>query len=101
MHSFLQGWNPRLSPFWVPPPPSPPTLLLFLKQIKKVTPSFWEPSKLVLQIVWNTLKRKCYASYYTKSIESIIIITLYTFKLNSVFTTDICFDIGYILLDIG
>ena len=55
----------------------------------------------MLQIVWNTLKRKCYASYYTKSIESIIIITLYTFKLNSVFTTDICFDIGYILLDIG
>ena len=73
------------------PAPSSP---LFLKQVKKVTPSFWEPSKLVHVNFWNTLKLRCYTSYYTKSIENIII-TLYTFTLNFVFTTDICF--GYIL----
>ena len=38
-------------------------------------------------MVWDTLKWRCYVSYYTKSIENIIIITLYTFSLNSVFTT--------------
>ena len=38
---------------------------------------------------------KCYVLHYTKLIENIIIITLYTFRLNSVFTTDICFS--YIL----
>ena len=40
------------------------------------------------QIVWNTLKWRSYILHYTKSIENITIITLYTFRLNSVFTTD-------------
>ena len=44
-----------------------------------------------MQIVWNTLKWRCYISYYTKSIENIINITLFTFRLNSVFTTDTSF----------
>ena len=42
-----------------------------------------------MQIVRNTLKRKCYVSDYTKSIENIINITFYTLRLNSVFTTNI------------
>ena len=81
-HSFFQGWNPPhrfpegISPFLVTP--------IFLKQILKITPSFWG----CMQIVWKTLKWRSYISYYTKSIKNIIIITLYTFRLNSVFTTD-------------
>ena len=41
-----------------------------------------------MQIVWKTLTWRSYISYYTKSIENIVIITLYIFRLNSVFTTD-------------
>ena len=37
------------------------------------------------QIVINTLKWRCYVSYYTKSTENIINNTLFTFRLNSVF----------------
>ena len=66
------------------------------------TPSFWSKFKKLpplseshpnwcMQIVWNTLKWRCYISYYTKSIENIINITLFTFRLNSVFTTDTSF----------
>ena len=74
-HSFLQDWN---FPF------------------TEGTPSFWSKFKKLpllseshpnwcMEIVWNTLKRTCYVSYYTKSIENIINITLFTFRLNSVF----------------
>ena len=46
MDSFIQGWNPPPPPFseGMPPLSGYP---LFLKQIWKNTPSFWEPSKLV------------------------------------------------------
>ena len=81
---FLTGLEP-------PPFSGNPALflgtLLFLKQIQKIIPppplppDFWEPS-------WNTLKWGSYISYCTKLIENIIIITLYTFRRNSVFTTD-------------
>ena len=43
-------------------------------------------------IVRSTLKWMCYISYYPKSIENIINITLFTSRLNSVFTTDTFFD---------
>ena len=42
-----------------------------------------------MQIVRNTLKWRCYVLlYYTKSIENIINITIFNFRLSSVFTTD-------------
>ena len=88
-HSFLQGWNPPFlrepppPPFWVPPS--------FWSKLKKLPPSFWEPSKLVHVSCMKHLKWRCYVLYYTKSIENIVLITLYTLRLNSVFTTDICF----------
>ena len=41
-----------------------------------------------MQTVWNTLKWRSSISHYTKLIGNIIIIALYTFSLNSVFTTD-------------
>ena len=44
-------------------------------------------SNWCMEIVLKTLKWRSYISYYIKSIENIII-TLYTFRLNSVFATD-------------
>ena len=76
-HSFPQGLS---SPFLGTP--------LFLKQIKKLPPLSESHPNCCMKIVWNTLKWKNYILYYTKSIENIIIITLYTFRLNYVFITD-------------
>ena len=64
---------------------------LFLKQIWKVTPISESHPNSCMQIVRNNLKWRWYVSYYTKSIENIINITLFTFRLNSVFTTDTSF----------
>ena len=66
---------------------SPPFWILTLSEAN-LTPLFESHPNWCLQILWNTLKWWCYILYYTKSIESVIIITLYTFRLNSVFTTD-------------
>ena len=44
-----------------------------------------------MQIVRNILNEG-YVSYYTKSIEDIINITLFTFRHNSEFTTDTFFS---------
>ena len=83
IHSFPQVRPPpplfwETPPFWVPPS--------FWSKFKKLAPSFWEPSKLVhVNCNKNTLKWRCYASFYTKSIENIINITLSIFRLNSVF----------------
>ena len=62
----LQGWN------------SPPPIFLRTIQI----------GACKLYYMYYSLKCRCYVSYCTKSIENIIIITFYTFRLNSVFTTD-------------
>ena len=84
MHSFLQGWNPPL--FWGNPPFLGTSS--FWSKFKKLTPSFWEPSKLVHANCMKTLKWRSYISYYTKSIENITVITYYIFRLKSVFPTD-------------
>ena len=88
-HSFFQGWNPPFSegthppPFWVPPLSD-----ANLKTYRSLSESnlHW-----CLQIVRKTLKWRCSVWCYTKSIENIINITLFTFRLNSVFTTDTFF----------
>ena len=60
------------------------------------TPSFWSKFEMLpplseshpnwyMQIVRNTIKWRCYVSYYSKSIENIISSTLFTSRLNSVF----------------
>ena len=77
-HSFLQGWN---TPFLRDPPLSDADL-------KSYPPLSDSHPNLCMQIVRNILKWRCYVSYYTKSIENIINITLFTFRLNSVLTTD-------------
>ena len=75
-HSFLQDWN---FPFSEGTP-------FFLKQIQKATLLFLGAIQIAAcSIVKNTLKWRCYISYYTKSIEYIINITLVTFRLNSTF----------------
>ena len=76
--------------FWGNPPPLS-GYPLFLKQIWKVTPISESHPNCCIQIVRNNLKWRYYVSYYTKSIENIINITLFTFRLNSVFTTDTSF----------
>ena len=76
---------------WGNPPPPFLGTPSFWSKFKKLIPSFWEPSKLVHANCKNTLKRRCYVSDYTKSIEKIINITLFNFRLNSVFTTDTFF----------
>ena len=89
----LQNWTLWLSslcPFIVSsrvgtPPPFSEGTPSFWNKFKKLPTSFWEPSKLVHVNCKNTLKWRCYVSYYTKSIENIINITLFTFRLNSVF----------------
>ena len=81
---FLQGWNLPFCegtlPFWVPPS--------FWSKFKNYPPFSESYSNWCIQILWNTLKWRSYISYFTKSIENIITITLYTSMLNSVFTTD-------------
>ena len=47
-----------------------------------------------MQVVWNTLKWRRYILYY-KSIKNVIIITLYIFRLKSVFTTDYWLNIAF------
>ena len=75
-------WTPL---FWGNPPPLS-GYSLFLKQILKNSPSFWQPSKLVHANCMKHFKMKGLHFVHTKSTENIIIITLYTFRLNSVFT---------------
>ena len=73
----------RKPPFWVPPS--------FWSKFKKLPPLSESHPNWCMKIVRNTIKWRCYVSYYTKSIENIINITLFTFRLNSVFTTDTSF----------
>ena len=84
-HSFFQGWNPPIL-FWGNPVSVYPPL--FEANLKNYTSLSKSHPNWCMQIVWNTLKWRGYISYYTKSIENVIIITIYTFRLNSVFTTD-------------
>ena len=84
IYSFLQGWNPhpppfseRMPPFWVSPS--------FWSKFKNLPPLSESHPNWCIKIVRNTSKWRCYVSYYTKSIENIINITLFTFRLNSVF----------------
>ena len=103
-YSFLQGWNPPLPSllFWRNPSPSfcvpLPPLSNFLSKLKKSPPSFWEPFKLVHVNCIKHFKMKVeniiIITLYTFSINSVYI-TLNTFSINSVYTTDTCF--GYIL----
>ena len=69
-------------PFWVPPlsEANLKSYPLFLRTI--------QIGACKLYYMYYSLKCRCYVSYCTKSIENIIIITFYTFRLNSVFTTD-------------
>ena len=87
LHSFLQCWNP---PFLMNPLFSgyPSLSEANLKSYRPVSESY---PNWCTQTVRNTLKWRCYVSYYNKSIESIINITLFTLGLNSVFTTDTFF----------
>ena len=71
------------SSFWVPPS--------FWWKFKKLPQLCESHPNWCMQIVRNTLKWRCHNSYYTKSIGNIINITLFTFRLNSVFTTDTFF----------
>ena len=63
--------------FWVPSS--------FWSKFKKLIPFFWEPSKLVHA---NCMKHFKMKELHFVLIENIIVITLYTFRLHSVFTTD-------------
>ena len=83
-HSFLQGENP---PFLREPSLSghPPFSEANLKNYPPLSDSH---PNWCMKIVWTILKWRTYISYYTTLIENIINITLYTFRLNSVFTTD-------------
>ena len=77
---FSEG---TLPPFWVP--------LLSDANLKSYPPLSESHPNLCMQIVRNTLKWRCYILCYTKSTENIINITLFTFWVNSVFTTDTFF----------
>ena len=83
LYIFIVSSRVGTPPFLREPPLSEANL--------KSYPSFWEPSKLVHVNCKKHFKIKVLVSYYTKSIENIINITLFTFRLNSVFTTDISF----------
>ena len=76
-HIFFKGTPP---PFWITPS--------FWRKFKKLPLLSESHPNWCMQIAWNTLKWRTYISYYTKSIEDIVIITLYRFWLNSVFTAD-------------
>ena len=67
----------------------------FEANLKGYPPLFESHPNWCMEIVTNTFKWRCYVLYYPKSIENIINITLFTFRLNSVFTTDTFF--GWIL----
>ena len=56
-------------------------------KFKKLLPSFWEPPKLVHASCMKHFKMKELHFVLYKSIKNTIIITLYTLRLNSVFTT--------------
>ena len=71
---FLEG---PPTPLWVPPS--------FWSKFKKFPPFSECHPDWCMQIVRNTIKWRCYVLYYTKSIENIINITVFTFRLNSVF----------------
>ena len=77
-------------PFLMEPPPPPPFLGTpsFWSKFKKLTPLSESHPNWYMQIVWNTLKPRSCILYYTESIKNIIIITFYTFRLNSVLTAD-------------
>ena len=90
-HSFLQGWKSPFKREPPPPPAPPPPPPLSDANLKSYAPLSESNPNWCMQIVGNTLKRRCYVLYYTKSIESIINITLFTFRLNSAFTTDTFF----------
>ena len=64
-------------PFWVPPS--------FWSKYEMLPPLSESHPNWYMQIVRNTIKWRCYVSYYSKSIENIISSTLFTFRLNSVF----------------
>ena len=92
--SFLQGWDPTffedpLPPFWVPYPLSEANLESYPPL--PPLPSFWEPSKLIDANCKKHFKTKVLRFALYKSTENIINIILFTFRLNSVFTTDTFF----------
>ena len=101
-YSFLQDWNPLLPSllFWRSPSPSfcvnLPLLSNFLSKLKKSPPSFWELFKLVHVNRIKHFKMKVeniiIITLYTFSINSVYI-TLYTLSINSVYTTDTCFNV--------
>ena len=76
------GFSEGTPPFWVPPlsEANLKSYPLFLRTI--------QIGACKLYYMYYSLKCRCYVSYCTKSIENIIVITFYTFRLNSVFTTD-------------
>ena len=69
-HSFSEG------------PPSPPPTPLSDADLKSYPPLSDSHPNLCMQIVRNILKWRCYVSYYTKSIENIINLTLFIFLLS-------------------
>ena len=79
------------SPFLRDPPPPILGIPFFWSKFKKLPPLSESNPNWCMQIVRNSLKWRCYVSHYPKSIEKIINITLFTFRLNSVFTTDTFF----------
>ena len=98
IHSFLQGWSPLFSIFWgnLPNLPPPHTLSRYppLSEANfKNYPFFLR----AIQIGAYTLKWRSYILYYTKLIENVIIITIYTFRINSVFTADSLVKVRYCL----
>ena len=76
--------------FWGNPSPLLGTPSFWSKFKKLPPPSESHPNRC-MQIVRNILNEG-YVSYYTKSIEDIINITLFTFRHNSEFTTDTFFS---------
>ena len=76
-----------------PPHPTPPPFFLgtLLSEANlKIYPLFLRAIIIGAFKLYKTLWSEG-VSYYTKSIKNNIIITLYTFRLNSAFTADTCF----------
>ena len=86
-HSFLQGWNPPFSEGTPPPLSEYP---LFLKQIKKVAPFFLTTIQTGACKLYETLQNEGVTFYTILSQLRILSSLVYTFRLNSVFTTDTC-----------
>ena len=78
----IQLFNIVSSSVWTPLSGYSPLSEANCKSYPPLSESYPNWSK---QIVINTLKWRCYVSYYTKSTENIINNTLFTFRLNSVF----------------